>query len=650
MVRVPTYATYSNLTRYTLQNKESLDLYTFQATTGLKYANYAGYGSSAYNIVNLESTLGVTSNFLDTNKILEVDIKATNTALESIDSAIDDFKSFLNEFSGMNLEYITPDYTGGEITFGSGESLIGKTITIDGTQYTFADNDDVDTNINISGLDATAEDYGTEVVNVLKNKFEANNPDFHFSENKFSFPLYTIDGTSSVLDVSTVTTGEPHKMSEDQYLNLQQLQTNAFSTMKILADTLNTFVNGQYLFGGGVSSEAPINFPFNTLEEFQAYYDGINISYPQSSSANLSTRVVNSNETGKITLSTAPEGGNNGIITAENEGGFLKNAVTANDTTTGNITFNSDNNTIYAQEYGAFSSLGAGDTLVINNAGDEKNGYYIIKSVSEDGRTITVEESTPIRPQTDPTLINGEYSDGVDTTNATFSTSFPVGTVVSMDGFSAINKNIGGTVQVTGVSTDGKELYVTMNPDRWIDIEIDSDKWEMASSSYYKGGDLATEKMVSENQSITMDINAKDEAFEKLFRALGSVAQGNLVDTRNPANDLDSLIDASAVKNRIYEAVDLLNEAVFNAGKSSTAKNADLYTIQAKITSNNLVLNNANENLTAIQSNLQNSVNSLKNADQTQAVINAIMAANTLNTSYAALQQAMNVSLLNYLS
>ena len=649
MVRVPTYASQMNLTRHTLNNQYQLDLYTFQATTGLKAPNYSGYGMSAYNIVNLEAALGVTSNFMENNKILEVEIKALNTSVEAIDKSINDFKSILNDFSGQDLPNITPDYTGGELVFSKGESLIGKTLTLNGTQYTFAADAALDTNIDIGALDPNSDDYGTEVVEALKQKFSADNPDFAFEGNKFTFPLYTVNGTSTVLDSPNVATGEPHIMGKDQYLNMQQLQTSAFSAMKMIADSLNTYVNGKYIFGGGVSSQAPISFPFNTLEEFQSYYDGINIQYPQNTSANLSNRNVTSRETGKITLSTAPEGGNHGVITAENAGAFLKEAVKANEKTTGDITFDAANNTIYAQEYGAFNSLSAGDTLVINNAGDDKNGAYIIKSVSEDGRTITFDEKTPIRPQADPTLPNGEYTDGGVTNNVTFSTSFPVGAVINMNGFQDINRNIAENVQVTGVSADGKELYVTMNPDRWIDITIDSPNWEMSAESYYRGGDLSTERMITENQSVTMDINAKDPAFEKLFRALGTIAQGNLVDTRDPADDLDSLIDPQTVVDRINEALDLVSEGIFNGGKNAEGKNADLYTIQAKINSNYIVLNNANDNLTQVKTNLENSVDSLKNVNREEAFTKAIMAYNTLNSSYAALQQALNASLLNYM-
>ena len=71
--------------------------------------------------------------------------------------------------------------------------------------------------------------------------------------------------------------------------------------------------------------------------------------------------------------------------------------------------------------------------------------------------------------------------------------------------------------------------------------------------------------------------------------------------------------------------------------------------VMAKINSNYVVLDKAMENQTLVQKNLEDSISSLKNTDQTEAAAMAIMAASNLEASYAVLQNAMSVSLLNYL-
>ena len=48
--------------------------------------------------------------------------------------------------------------------------------------------------------------------------------------------------------------------------------------------------------------------------------------------------------------------------------------------------------------------------------------------------------------------------------------------------------------------------------------------------------------------------------------------------------------------------------------------------------------------------NMQTSIDSLKNVDQTEAAVKALLALNNLNASYSVLQAAMSTSLLNYLN
>ena len=223
--------------------------------------------------------------------------------------------------------------------------------------------------------------------------------------------------------------------------------------------------------------------------------------------------------------------------------------------------------------------------------------------------------------------------------------------MVDMNGF---NNNIASQVQVTGVSADGTELYVSMDSSRWpaegetVNVQASS-QWSLKSSSYYQGGNLSSERMISDNQSVTMDITAADPAFEKLFRALGEIAQGNMVDNKDPRNDFDGLIDVGRAGERVEEALSLIQDGLYSGGKTTTQQNGDLYTVMAKINSNYVVLNKAMENQTLVQKNLEDSIYSLKNTDQTEAAAKAIIAANNLNASYAVLQNVMSVSLLNYL-
>lgn len=658
MTRVPTYATYMNMVNQATNLRSKLDLYSFQASTGLKSPTYSGYGMSAYNIVSLEASLNITENFMNTNDILNVEIEVMNTSTSSIQDLINDFKSQLLSFSGMDLDQINPDITGGEITFTSGNpsDYVGKTLTINGTEYTFVDDDpqyaDVEHPINLQSVidDAgnhTAEENAAAVLDAMKTQMEADgtwSADFSIDteKNKFEFPLYTINGTSTLLNTDSVEMGEAHTMSSEQYQTMQQLQQSAFTTMMAIVDSLNTFANGKYLFGGGVSTQAPVDFPFQTLEEFQAYYNGSSITYPGNAAAQLSSWEVDGSQTGSITLERDDTMSDRATITA-NGGSFLTTKVTAGAEATGNLSFDADDNTIKATQYGAFNNLSAGDTLVIggNDAGGNAKAY-VIKSVSEDGKTITVEDT------------NGGIAEDMEIANGgdlTFSSSFPVGTVVNMDGFGS---NISPQVQVTGISDDGTQLYVTVDTSRFpangeAQTFAADGNWSMTSESYYQGGDLSSEHRISENQSITMDITAADPAFEKIFRALGEIAQGNLTTSLDPTMEIDGTIDFDNTATRVEDALNLISEALFNGGKSTSASNGDLYTIQAKIDSHLVILNQTAENQTLVKNNLENSITSLKSVDKDEAALQAVLASYNLQASYAVMQMAMSTTILDYL-
>lgn len=94
------------------------------------------------------------------------------------------------------------------------------------------------------------------------------------------------------------------------------------------------------------------------------------------------------------------------------------------------------------------------------------------------------------------------------------------------------------------------------------------------------------------------------------------IAQGNLVDTRNPADDITGTISSENPIDRVNEALDLISDALFNASENANVKNADIYTISAKINSNYVVLNQTMENQTTIKANLENNISSLKDVDK----------------------------------
>jgi len=214
-----------------------------------------------------------------------------------------------------------------------------------------------------------------------------------------------------------------------------------------------------------------------------------------------------------------------------------------------------------------------------------------------------------------------------------------------MEGF---GNNFVPTVQVTGISEDGSTLFVTADPAKFPNTTVAaSSDWSMVGNSYYQGGTMDSEKVISDNQSIVFDVNGADPAFEKLFRSLCTIAQGNIVDTTDPITG--GTLDTQRTEDRVEESMAILQSAIYSSGLGSTEVNPDLYTVLAKINSNQVVLNNVSENQSTMAANLENSIGEIKNVDQTEATVKLLMAYNNLNASYAVMQTAMSVSLLDYL-
>ena len=535
MVRVPTYANYNRLLMQTMNIKNKTDLLSYQATTGIKYANYGGYGMSASNIVNMEASLSVTQNFYDNNNVLTTTITAMSTVMDNIENQAYSFKSQLNN--------------------------------------------------SLSGL-AGLED------------------------------------------------GAP--VSETVIAALNELQMSAYAGMSFISDALNTSVGGKYIFGAG-SSSSPTQFKFNSLAEFQKYYDGINVSYPDTANANLSSRNVNWETSGTLSIAKytnqdpAKQKDNEFILSSAS---FLNTAVVGGVETTGNMSLSSVNNTLRAEKYGAFNSISAGDTLVLNDGVSSK--AYIVEFVSQDGKTITFSQGTLV--ENDAT-----YTDGQNNGNpVTLSTSFVEGTVLN---FSDIKNDEVPPMQVVGI-TDNGDLIVTANEEKMPIKSFDaSTKWSLTSESYYQGGSATETFRISDNQKITLDISANDSVFDKLFRAMGMIAQGNIIQTDKDGN----VTNAQEVKDIVNQAMDILQSAFDNNGKSTSGENETLSLVIAKISSNYVTLNNVQATLESVQGNLEESIYEIKNVDQTEATVKLLQAQASLEASYNVISNVLNNSLLNYL-
>jgi flagellin-like hook-associated protein FlgL len=85
-------------------------------------------------------------------------------------------------------------------------------------------------------------------------------------------------------------------LSSEEKTNLDNVQEFAFAALQDMTYYLNSRAEGGYLFSGGRTDRASVDLPYANLEDFQDFYDGATITYPDSRTANVANIEVTPNE------------------------------------------------------------------------------------------------------------------------------------------------------------------------------------------------------------------------------------------------------------------------------------------------------------------------------------------------------------------
>lgn len=308
--------------------------------------------------------------------------------------------------------------------------------------------------------------------------------------------------------------------------------------------------------------------------------------------------------------------------------GFITDSLKGSALQTGDIGFYAKDNAMKAAVKGAFSSYKTGDTLVVQGA-DGNDRMYIVKSVSADGRMVSFDDSTSVAE--DMNITNGKQI--TNGKGITIGKSYPVGATVDLGKTSGAYN---GKYTVTGVSDDGKTLTVKTKDFPEYGAEETFATADVATYSYYDGGYLKTTYRVSETSAFSNDVTAASSAFEKLFRAMGEIAQGNLLDADNP----------ESAHARVSDALNIL-DASLNA--NSKEKNGDITSIQYSVISKLDLVKTTIESQTASKESLTTYINNMTQVDKTEAVTYLLQAKQDLEVSYSVLSAINRLSLLQYL-
>jgi flagellar hook-associated protein 3 FlgL len=132
---------------------------------------------------------------------------------------------------------------------------------------------------------------------------------------------------------------------------------------------------------------------------------------------------------------------------------------------------------------------------------------------------------------------------------------------------------------------------------------------------------------------VQLDVTGLDPAFEKLTRALGIIAQGDLIN--NPE--------------RVQQALAIINDAIEHSPLQPTEARSDLQSVQDRIAINQRSLAEAKQVQTSFLAFLEGRQNELEKADTTEAAVRLQVDSQVLQISYASLAKIQELTLLNYL-
>jgi flagellar hook-associated protein 3 FlgL len=417
---------------------------------------------------------------------------------------------------------------------------------------------------------------------------------------------------------------------------VNDLQNKVFSAFSQIQYFLSQKIDGKYIFGGAMSDKPPFDLPYDSLQDFQNFYDGISAVFPSTRVANLVDiafdAVPVTYSTPAIPLDTITQ------ITGA-AGDFISQTI--DQTATGNLIFSNvgANGKITAATPGAFRSLQVGQTILINNTAaaqgagtpTDNNGVYTITAVSPDGNSITLDQA-----------INAGTALAAD--NVEINLTVPNGTTLALSGSVAGNN---GPYTITWPSNaDFLAAGIDFNsgaPDiisgdgvftlNQIPVTGAGETITLQSNAFLKGTSLSTEQRISDTQSIKLDVTGLDPAFEKVVRAFGILAQGDLIN--HPE--------------RVNQTLAALNDGIEHSSLQPTEMSSDLQNVQDRIANNIKALTDAKDVQTQFMAFLEGRQNELEGADKTEAAVRLQTDSATLEISYATLSKITQLSLLNYL-
>lgn len=382
---------------------------------------------------------------------------------------------------------------------------------------------------------------------------------------------------------------------------VSNMQTQAFNAMKDMEFLLNTRIDGRYLFSGGKTDVKPVDFSYDSVSAFQTPYPGTGADFPVTRAQQLGNTSLSTAQYGAGTVSYALAIG--GTLTA------TPSVTAAGAGAYGSVTFDGVASTITTTSGTWFSSLEPGAKFTVAGSASNNTTYTIL---SKSGTTLAVHPAPTTEAATAaPTFAPQVFS------------SLPVGATVTVN-----------TVDYTVTANSGNQLTINPVPTALEAAAAVTTVTSALPNNYYDGDQMQLQHRVDEDRTITLGINATDGAFEKAFRAMGMVAQGDL--TNNVG--------------RVRVAINLLGDALQHSEATlPNESNSGLTDVQHTLGRNAVILDDTNKRHQDYMTFLDTRVADMEDIDPLEAVTRIQSDSTALQIAMKTMARISEITLSDYI-
>jgi|APTNR8051073442_1049403.scaffolds.fasta_scaffold01828_9 flagellin-like hook-associated protein FlgL len=429
--------------------------------------------------------------------------------------------------------------------------------------------------------------------------------------------LTSIDGTLRDFRQVVLDTDSSEPLTATR---VRDVQTWAFHALNDMAAYLNTRADGRYLFAGSAVDTAPVDFPYESLEEFQAAFDGRTTTAAPTRDANLQG------------------------VRLENPGNWLE----FEESTTGA-------SRILATT-AMFTGLEPGSTITVGGTGLNDGRYTVTRVV--DAQTIEVATMKVIDESplpADPPVAASLSTPGGLTLNpaATGGLRFDGGAgTLSADVAGSLAGIAPGTVvRVSGSGTNDGTFEVMANDGTSLTVRTatltDTGGAPVAGSirtdGYYKGDHVAETHRLDTDRALTFNVTADHPAFEKAMRAMTLLAQG----ADGTAGGL------AANPERLKDALALLNSAIDGRSAQSTMAPGEdpghLEQVRGQVAFEQMIVRETAERRRDLSAAFEGRASAIERIDPAEAITRFMAESQALEASFQAIARIRGLSLTQYL-